>query len=252
MTERELTAGTQDGEMTTFIVHPDTGGPSAVAIVYMDGIGYREQVKENARRFAAGGYYCIAPDLFYRAGKGIVFDMREMGSEAVRDRMMSIVQSVTPDNLVADTHVLLSIARDDPAAAYGATVCVGYCLGARAALHAASALHDQVAAAALIHPGALVTDAPDSPHRDLAGVRGELYVAFAEIDRSATAENVDQFRAEMESCGVRGTVERIPGAAHGFAMADLPVYQAEAAEHHFEATLELWRRNLPARPAVPA
>jgi hypothetical protein len=39
-------------------------------------------------------------------------------------------------------------------------------------------------------------------------------------------------------------VERLPGTSHGFAMADLPVYNREAAEHHFERTLDLWRRNL--------
>ena len=33
--------------------------------------------------------------------------------------------------------------------------------------------------------------------------------------------------------------------AHGFAMADLPVYDHDAAERHFARTLELWRRNLP-------
>ena len=27
-------------------------------------------------------------------------------------------------------------------------------------------------------------------------------------------------------------------------MADLPVYNRDAAEHHFERTLDLWRRNL--------
>jgi hypothetical protein len=30
-------------------------------------------------------------------------------------------------------------------------------------------------------------------------------------------------------------------------MADLPVYDEAAAEHHFERTLELWRRNLTPR-----
>jgi len=31
-------------------------------------------------------------------------------------------------------------------------------------------------------------------------------------------------------------------------MADLPVYNHEASEHHFERTLDLWRRNLGAEP----
>jgi carboxymethylenebutenolidase len=112
------------------------------------------------------------------------------------------------------------------------------------ALHAAAAMPDEFVAAAGIHPGALVTDQPDSPHRDLADVQGEVYFAFAENDRSATAENVDRFRRAMGEQGVTGSVERLPGTSHGFAMADLPVYDEAAAERHFERTLELWGRNL--------
>lgn len=80
-------------------------------------------------------------------------------------------------------------------------------------------------------------------------MRGELYFAFAESDRTATPENVDRFREELRGNGVRGVVERLPGTAHGFAMADLPVYNREAAEHHFERVLDLWRRNQPAGKA---
>lgn len=71
---------------------------------------------------------------------------------------------------------------------------------------------------------------------------------FAENDPSATPEVVERFRAELERLGLRGTVERLPGTRHGFAIADLPVYQREAAERHFERTLDLWTRNLQAQP----
>ena len=64
MIEKEIQVQTADAAMTTFVVHPDGQGPFPVALHSMDGIGYREQVKENARRFAADGYYCVAPDLF--------------------------------------------------------------------------------------------------------------------------------------------------------------------------------------------
>jgi carboxymethylenebutenolidase len=117
-------------------------------------------------------------------------------------------------------------------------------MGARLALHAAAARDADFVAAAGIHPGALVTDQPDSPHLELADVSGEIYFAFAETDQSATEENVDLFRAEMERRGVDGVVERLPATTHGFAMADLPVYDEAAAERHFERTLELWRRSL--------
>ncbi|MBV8194018.1 MAG: dienelactone hydrolase family protein, partial [Candidatus Dormibacteraeota bacterium] len=133
----------------------------------------------------------------------------------------------------------------DGAAAEGPIVCVGYCMGARMSLHAASAMPEEVAAAAGIHPGILFTDNPESPHHDLRTVRGELYFAFAEIDRTATPESVEQFRDEMASRGVTGEVERIAGVTHGFAMADMPVYDPAASERHFAKVLELWDRNSP-------
>jgi carboxymethylenebutenolidase len=244
--EREISVHTGDGDMTTFVVRPDGDWPFPVAMVFQDGVGYREQVKENARRFASAGYYCAAPDLFYRAGERISFDFTKMvtGGDDERERMMSIVRTVTPDRAVADTRAVLADIARDPAAAGGPKVCVGYCMGARIALHVAAAMPDEFVAAAGIHPGALISDADDSPHRDLGSVRGELYFAFAEIDRTATPEQVDRFREEMRARSVRGEVERIDGVAHGFAMADLPVYNRDAAERHFERTLDLWRRNL--------
>jgi carboxymethylenebutenolidase len=248
MTENEIRVPTRDGEMTTFIVHPDGEGPFPVAVMYMDAIGYREQLKDNARRFAAGGYYCVAPDLFYRSGSGLTFDMEKLAAEGFDGpegrRLKGVMPGVRPDLVSADTEAIFAAIESDPAAGSGPKVCVGYCMGARFALYVASALADQFVAVAGIHPGALVTDQPDSPHHALAGVRGEVYFAFAENDRTATPELVDKFRAELERAGVQGVVERVPGAAHGYAMADLPAYQRDAAERHFERTLELWRRNL--------
>lgn len=244
MYEQEMRISTADGEMTTFVAHPDGEGPFPVAVLYMDGVGYRDQIKGNARRFAADGYYCVAPDLFYRSGEKLTFDFSRMGDEAYRARLMSIIGSVKSDAVVADTEAIFDVIASDPAAADGPKVCVGYCMGARMALHAAAAMADEFVAAAGIHPGALVTDQPDSPHRDLAGVRGEVYFAFAENDQSATPENVERFRQALEEQGVNGVVERLPGTSHGFAMADLPVYDEPASERHFERTLELWRRSL--------
>src|SRR5258708_17457097 len=84
MVEKEIRVRTSDGNMTTFAVRPDGQGPFPVAVVFMDGVGYREQVKENARRFAAGGYYCVAPDLYYRVGKKFSFDMSGMATGGLK------------------------------------------------------------------------------------------------------------------------------------------------------------------------
>jgi len=254
MHEQEIRIRTADGEMTTFVAHPDGDGPFPVAVLYMDAIGYREQVRDNARRFAAGGFYCVAPDLFYRSGEGQTFDMGRLHEEGFDGpegkRLMAAVGSTGPGRVEADTRAILAAIESDPAAASGPKGCVGYCMGARYSLHAIAAIPDEFTAAAGIHPSALVNDQPDSPHHEIAGIRGELWFAFAEIDQQVTPEIVDAFRDEMERNGVRGSVERVPGVAHGFAMADLPVYDRDASERHFEHTLALWRRNLSPEPAA--
>ena len=114
MYEQEMKIATADGEMTTFVAHPDGDGPFPIAVLYMDGVGYRDQIKENARRFAADGYYCVAPDLFYRSGEGLTFDFSRMSDEAYRARLMSVIGSVKPDAVVADTEAVFEAVAGDP------------------------------------------------------------------------------------------------------------------------------------------
>jgi carboxymethylenebutenolidase len=149
---------------------------------------------------------------------------------------MRVVTSVTPQGAMADTDAVLEWIPGAPAAAQGPMVCVGYCMGARLALHAAEAKADEFVATACIHPGKLAAEG-------LARIRGDVLVAFAEVDQSVTAEDVDEFRREFDAQGVEGAVERWPGT-HGFAMADLPMYDEAACEQHFARTLELWRGAL--------
>src|SRR5437667_12469149 len=107
MAEKEIRVRTADGEMPTFVVHPEGGGPFPVAVLYMDGVGYREQIKENARRFAGDGYYCVAPDLFYRSGEKLAFDVsRLQHDDAYREQLMSAVARLTPAAVMDDTQAI--------------------------------------------------------------------------------------------------------------------------------------------------
>src|SRR3954453_10219706 len=109
MFQTELPVGTADGQMTTFVFHPPGAGPFPVAVLFMDGVGESEQVKENARRFAADGYYVVAPDLFYRSGERLTFDFARAGAPVYRDRLMSIIASVTPERALADIDAILAV-----------------------------------------------------------------------------------------------------------------------------------------------
>src|SRR5258708_21318931 len=129
--------------MTTFAVRPAGEGPFPVAVVFTDGVGYREQVKENARRFAADGYYCVAPDLYYRVGKKFSFDMSGMATGGLKgpeaERMMKAATSVTPENMVSHTRAVLSAVAPHPPPSSGPQVCVGSASALRS--HCASPRH---------------------------------------------------------------------------------------------------------------
>ena len=75
--ETEIRIETQDGKMRTFVARPDGDGPYPVAVIYMDAPGYRDALKEIARRYARSGYYTVLPDLYHPHGD-VTFDLPEL------------------------------------------------------------------------------------------------------------------------------------------------------------------------------
>ena len=118
----------------------------------MDAPGYREQLKVNARRFAADGYYCQRRISSTAQAMGTTVDMAALATAGFQgpemERLMALVGSVTPENVRADTEAIFEAIAADPAADLAAKVCIGYCMGAQFALHVASTLPDEFVAAA--------------------------------------------------------------------------------------------------------
>src|SRR5437764_1341314 len=67
MIDQQIEVPTKDGQTTTFITHPERGGPFPVIIFYMDAPAIREELREMARRLGTSGYYVMLPNL--AAGK---------------------------------------------------------------------------------------------------------------------------------------------------------------------------------------
>jgi carboxymethylenebutenolidase len=55
MIEQEIDVKTRDGEMNTFVTHPEEGGPFPPVLFYMDAPGKREELHDMARRIATAG-----------------------------------------------------------------------------------------------------------------------------------------------------------------------------------------------------
>jgi len=239
MIERQVDVTTPDGEMTTFIFHPEHGGPFPVVLYLMDAPSIRPALKDMASRLASAGYYVMLPYLFYRGGPFREFGASDEDMHARRELM----ETVTPTNIVGDAEALLAVAADDPAAGDGRVGVVGFCMSGGLAVSLARALPDRIGAAASIHGAWLVRETPDSPHLGLDPVQAELYFAWVEDDPTAPVDTISVMEQALDDAGVTYTIDRITDAVHGFAPAG-ERYDRRASELHWERVHSLLLRNL--------
>jgi carboxymethylenebutenolidase len=242
MIERQIEIDTKDGPCTTFVVHPDRGGPHPVIVFLMDAPAIREELRDMARRYATSGYFVMLPNLYHRAG------VLELGPGALaadspeRQRMFDLMNGLGITPVMDDLDGMLAFAGADAAARSDAVGVVGYCMSGRFALCAAAHRPDCVKATASFYGVRLLTDKDNSPHLIAKAAPAEFYIACAETDHWVPLDMVERLRRELADS--HGEVELYAGVHHGFAFPQRAVYDKAAAEQHWERVLSLFRRRL--------
>ncbi len=240
MIETELDITTPEGEMKTFIYHPEDHGPYPIVLYLMDAPSIRPALKDMASRLATAGYYVMLPYLFYRGGP-----YREFGeSDPDMHQRFELMESLTPTNILGDAEALLAHADTDTAARGGTFGAVGFCMSGGLAISIARAMPERMAAAASIHGAWLVRDTDDSPHLNLDTVTAEVYLGWADNDTTAPPEEVPIMTGALEAAGVNYTLDFYTDAVHGYAPPGSERYNRAASEQHWERVHSLMRRNL--------
>lgn len=246
MIEREIVLTTQDGSMPCFVVHPDEDAPFPVVLFYMDALGIREELRDMARRFASAGYYVMLPNLFYRDG-GPSFDAAPLAQDQLDPLMVKLNDATTTAMSTRDTAALIDFAAKDKAAKKIAAA-IGYCMGGRHAIAAAASYPKLVRAIASMHGGRLVTDASDSPHRQIAKIDAEAYFGWADKDPVAPPAHMTAIADALKARGLPHRIELHDGALHGFTFPERYCYHKRAAELVWARLFALFKRALE-RPA---
>ena len=242
MIERQIDIATKDGASSTFIVHPDRGGPSPVIVFLMDAPAIREELRDMARRFASSDYYVMLPNLYYRSGVMEIGPLSQDPNDPSRKRMFDLMNTLEIPMVLSDVDGMLAFAKTDPAANANSVGTVGYCMSGRFAVCAAGHRPECVKATASIYGVRLVTENDNSPHLIAKNSPAEFYFACAERDHWAPQEMVDQLVKDL--AGANGEVEQYPDTDHGFAFPKRPAYNKLAAEQHWERVLSLFARHL--------
>ncbi|MFV8127074.1 dienelactone hydrolase family protein [Streptomyces syringium] len=248
MPTKSLQIPTADGQADAFAAFPDGGGRHPGVLLYPDAFGVRPVLEEMARELAGHGYYVLVPNLYYRHGPAPVIELPgHIGEEvrpAVFERLMPLVKAHTAERVLRDADAYLGFLTAQPEAGAGPVAVIGYCMGAALAMRTATAHPGRVAAVAGFHPGFLVTDAPDSPHRDIPKLAAEVHLGLAENDM--TPETIGELRQTLDAAGVTYTTEVYPGTLHGFTMADTDAFDPSGLRRHWDRLLPLLDRTLAA------
>ncbi|MGO9309412.1 MAG: dienelactone hydrolase family protein [Spirochaetia bacterium] len=235
---------TKDGVADAYVSHPAGEGPWPSVLYFMDGLGWRPTLFEMADRLASNGYYVLLPNMYWRSGALPPFDLKSVFSGGPeRERMMKIVGAVTDENATRDTESFLAfLAGNLHVKGAHKVACAGYCLGGGLAVSAACAFPNTVAAAASFHGGRFLTS-PAAPEAIAKKARARFYLGVAEIDANHTPEVTKRLTAAFEEAKAPYTIELYAGVSHGFVMPDLPVYDRDASERHWDRLLKLLRET---------
>ncbi len=241
----DVTVPAPDGACPATLHLPDGDGSWPGVILFPDAGGVRETFREMADHLAGTGYATLLPDVYYRAGEWAPFDAATVFSDPPeRARLGALAGELTRERIVADSAAYLDFLLARPEVTGTAVGTTGYCMGGKTSLIVAAAHPQRVAAAASFHGGGIaVADDPDSPHRAAARIEAAVYVAGAVEDRAFTEDQAELLRTALADAGVEHTVEFYP-AHHGFAVADNPTYDADAAQRHWTALEWLYRSRL--------
>lgn len=194
-----------------------------------------------ARELADHGYYVLIPNVFYRHRPAPVFDLPDHitaeDRPALFGQIMPLIEAHTTERALSDAGAYLDFLTAQPEVGAGPVAAIGYCMGAVLAMRTATAHPSRVAAVAGFHPGALVTDQADSPHRRIPGLAAKVHLGLAEGDM--TPEAITEISQAFDAAGVDYSCEIYPGTVHGYTMSDTDAFDAAGSRRHWERLLAL-------------
>ncbi len=244
--ERAVDIKTPDGICDATFVAPRGHGRWPGVVLYPDVRGMRPSNVEMAQRLAADGYCVLVVNQFYRTRKAPIFtaEFRITNPDHLA-AAMALVNGLTPAMIARDAAAFVGFLDAQRVAATNAGVgVVGFCIGGNLAVRTAAAVPGRVAAVASFHGGFLVTPAPDSPHRLIAGTKAAYHFAIASDDDQKQPGDKTALRNALDVAGLAASLEVYPDARHGWMVPDSLPYNKEQSERGWAAMLTLFRNQL--------
>jgi len=225
----EIPAGA--GTMPSFLARPKTEGRLPAVLVIQEAFGLNDHIKDVAKRIAAEGYVTLAPDLYWRGGKG-----RTAGYDQL-PAAIGLMQSLKDQDTLDDVRSAITYLETQPSVRADRIGITGFCMGGRVSFLAAAELGDKIKAAVPFYGGGIPVDKSSK-------VKAPMLAFFGEDDGFIPLEQVDALRAELKKHGKQADVVVYKGAGHGFFCNERESYQKEAAGDSWERLKKFFAQHL--------
>jgi carboxymethylenebutenolidase len=209
------------GSMPAFLARPGGEGRTPTVLLIQEAFGLNPHIKDVTRRMAAEGYVALAPDLYWRGGKG-----RTVGYDQLAEAI-GLMQSLKDPEVVADVGSAIAWLEAQPFVRADRIGITGFCMGGRVSYLAACELPEKIKACVPFYGGGIPIDKTEK-------LRCPVLAFFGEKDAFIPLESVEQLKAEAKRHGKAVEVVVYPGADHGFFCNERASYQAAAARDSWE------------------
>ncbi len=209
------------GTMPAFLARPAGDGRRPGVLVIQEAFGLNGHIRDVACRVAAEGYVALAPDLYWRGGKG-----RTVGYDQLPEAI-ALMQSLKDAEVIADLRGAIGVLEKDPSVRAERIGITGFCMGGRVSFLAACEIPEKIKASAPYYGGGIPADKTET-------LGCPVLAFFGERDAFIPLDSVEQLKVQAKRHGKQVEVIVYPGADHGFFCNERASYQKAAAEDSWQ------------------
>jgi carboxymethylenebutenolidase len=229
----EVTIRASDGgSFSGYLAKPSGSGRFPALVVIQEIFGVNKVMRDITDSFAAQGYLCVCPDIFWRQEPGIQITDK---TQAEWDKAFALFKGFDEAKGVDDLKATLALLRKHESST-GTVGTVGYCLGGR--LATLMAARSDADASVAYYPVGL-----DNNLAEAATIRHPLMMHIAEKDKFVPPEAQAKVR-EAFGKNPKVTIHTYPGLDHAFARVGGDAYDAQAAKLANERTAAFFKQHL--------
>lgn len=209
-----------------YLAQPEGEGPFPALVLIHEWWGLNDNIRDLAQQYAAAGYVALAVDL-YEGGTGATPEEARALAGAVRENT---------DGAFANLNAALEYLSTQSQVDASRLGSVGWCFGGQWSYNMAK--NNLGTKVSVMYYGRFSAD------DDLSMMKAQILGHFGEEDRGILVDDVEQFKAKLNTLEGEHAVYIYPNAGHAFANEDSEAYVEEAAAKAWERTLEFLEENL--------